>query len=490
MKLNNIDIQNFRCYKNTNIELGKHITILIGKNGSGKSSVLSAIRKGLSFIFSESKEEINPLKANNNTTVSSIPILDTRYDESEGGFIWPTSIKYEIDLNSKLIQWEFYKKSDPGGLHSTLYKNARDIIIKDLIDNPEKWPVYAFFGDSFPHLDINLGSKSSRIIKSDILPKDFAYYGWDAYQNCNVLWQSRFKYIDNIIFSNDSKVRSIEDSILRLKKKLDSISDKNEISKFKSEILELENSFTKINQATSERTNLFEKEKGYIESKFIKFTEPLNKEYNFINKEFEVLSISALKLMKSDISVKFLLSDTRSIISEMLPMGYKRLFNIVFDLAYRSYIISNGVYEPTGIVMIDEIELHLHPSLQQEVLQRFIKTFPNIQFIVTTHSPLVISNFKADENNKIIKLENNGNEYWNESVENVYGIDYGTNLAEIMEVEPRSSTIDKFINAYLFLIDKNNNTKADEMLEKLEEYLGTEIPSKLQEEIDSKKSKL
>lgn len=490
MNINNIEIQNFRCYKNTNIKFGKQITIFIGRNGSGKSSVLSAIRKGLSFIFSDNKDEINPLKANNNATVSSIPILDTRYDEREGGFNWPTSIKYDIDFNNEVVNWEFYKKSDPGGLHSTLYKDARDKIIKELMGHAEMWPVYAFFGDSYPHIDMNLGAKASKIIKSDILPRDFAYYGWDAYQNCNVLWQERFKYIDNFIFSKESKVRSFEDNILKLNKRIESISDSNEINKLKVEIKEQETSLKNYIEATNNKIKLFEVERNYIESKFVKFTEPLDEQYNFINQDFEVLSISALNLIKSDISVKFLLADRRSIISEMLPMGYKRLFNIVFDISYRCFILSEGKYEPKGVVMIDEIELHLHPSLQQEVLQRFRKTFPNIQFIITTHSPLVISNFKADENNKIIKLENDGNKYWNEEVDNVYGIDYGTNLTEVMEVSPRSSTIDKFINAYLFLMGKKNNAKADEMLEKLKEYLGGEISTKLQEEINSKKSNL
>ena len=105
-----------------------------------------------------------------------------------------------------------------------------------------------------------------------------------------------------------------------------------------------------------------------------------------------------------------------------LPQGYKRLFSIVFDIAYRSYIL-NQAKEPEGIVFIDEIELHLHPSLQQEVLGRLRKTFPKIQFIVSTHSLLVISNLKSENNsNKIIRLENDGLTYSNEPVENIYGI--------------------------------------------------------------------
>jgi predicted ATP-binding protein involved in virulence len=146
---------------------------------------------------------------------------------------------------------------------------------------------------------------------------------------------------------------------------------------------------------------------------------------------------------------------------------------MVLDIAYRSFIL-NGDIESEGIVLIDEIELHLHPTLQQEILQRF------------THSPLVISNFKANENNIIVKLEHEGNTYSTEYVENVYGIDYATNLSEVMEVAPRASTIDKYINAYLFLSDKGQAGKAADMLAKLKTYLGGEIPKKLQNELNSK----
>jgi predicted ATP-binding protein involved in virulence len=128
------------------------------------------------------------------------------------------------------------------------------------------------------------------------------------------------------------------------------------------------------------------------------------------------------------------------------------------------------------------------PTLQQEVLLRFQKTFPQIQFIISTHSPLIISNQKADgEISKIIKLENDGDNYTNRDIDNIYGIDYSTNLSEIMEVAPRSTTIDKYINAYLFLYGKKKQEEADKMLEKLKQYVGGEIPSVLTEEINQLK---
>lgn len=52
----------------------------------------------------------------------------------------------------------------------------------------------------------------------------------------------------------------------------------------------------------------------------------------------------------------------------------------------------------SGIVLIDEIELHLHPKWQGKIVPVLMDTFPNIQFIITTHSPKVLSEIKNDVN--------------------------------------------------------------------------------------------
>ena len=69
---------------------------------------------------------------------------------------------------------------------------------------------------------------------------------------------------------------------------------------------------------------------------------------------------------------------------------------MVGDLAYRCCRLNSkknmgALIATPGIVLIDEIELHLHPSWQQQILPTLQKIFPKIQFIVTTHSPQVVS---------------------------------------------------------------------------------------------------
>lgn len=218
------------------------------------------------------------------------------------------------------------------------------------------------------------------------------------------------------------------------------------------------------------------KDPEFIELNFIdgilkKFTSSVVETFDFINKEFEIKKTKVIGTSKSEQHIQFEFVDGRKILFDSLPMGYKRIFSIVFDIAYRGFILNRGI-EPTGIVIIDEIELHLHPTLQQEILQRFQKTFPGIQFIVTTHSPLVISNFRADDANKIIKLEHDGNNYWNENVENVFGIDYSTGLSEVMGASYRASTIDNLIDSIVILSARDRSEDAEKIKHELYAIVG------------------
>lgn len=98
--------------------------------------------------------------------------------------------------------------------------------------------------------------------------------------------------------------------------------------------------------------------------------------------------------------------------SDMLPLQYHSdgivaVTEMVAELAYRcialnSYKGRNAIKETQGVVMIDEIDLHLHPSWQKHLATDLKKAFPNLQFVVTTHSPFIIQSLSNDE---IINLD-------------------------------------------------------------------------------------
>jgi predicted ATP-binding protein involved in virulence len=88
----------------------------------------------------------------------------------------------------------------------------------------------------------------------------------------------------------------------------------------------------------------------------------------------------------------------RRIRVDQLSDGEKCMLAMVGDLARRLAIANaNGDFDPlggAGIVLIDEVDLHLHPSWQHFVVPRLLETFPNCQFFVSTHSPLVLNNVR------------------------------------------------------------------------------------------------
>jgi len=420
MKLKKVNIENFRCFKSYDVSFAENITVLFGKNGTGKTSLITSIKISLSFIFSKYKTQNEQLELLGNTPdlhLANLSKTDAIFDNENRLFKYPISIQ-SIASDNGIMEWAIVKNTANGKLLDTRYREAFLTFTRnynqDLKNSP--LPLFAYFSDSYPHKKINIGSYAKSVLKSGKFTRAFAYYQWDAEANCAEIWQNRY-------ISQYSKINDFKNT------ELDTISERKEIN--------------------------------FIDNRVKYFTALLDPKY-VLNQELSVIKIILERPLKeaNSISIKLIFEDNREILFEHLPQGYNRLISMVFDIAYRSYIL-NGDKEPEGIVLIDEIELHLHPSLQQEVIQRFRKAFPNIQFIVSTHSPLVISNLKTfDNQNKIIRLENDGLNYSNKLVENIYGIDYTTGLMDIMDVPFRPSTIDNLIDSYVILKLRNKDVDA------------------------------
>ena len=76
---------------------------------------------------------------------------------------------------------------------------------------------------------------------------------------------------------------------------------------------------------------------------------------------------------------------------DTLSSGYAAVLDIVVDLMMRMEKKAGKRYDLEGVVLIDEIETHLHLELQKKILPILTGIFPNIQFIVTTHSPFILN---------------------------------------------------------------------------------------------------
>ena len=99
------------------------------------------------------------------------------------------------------------------------------------------------------------------------------------------------------------------------------------------------------------------------------------------------------------------------------------------------------------MAIVDEIELHLHLAMQQDVLERLLNTFPSMQFVVSTHAPMVLSNLKQEASHKLYVLQRSEAGYEHELLgSDVYGEDISAIAQVIMGVSERTIGVQRLID--------------------------------------------
>lgn len=191
--------------------------------------------------------------------------------------------------------------------------------------------------------------------------------------------------------------------------------------------------------------------------------------------------ISGFRIIGSKKRLYVTYCDGREVDCRLLSDGYRRLVNIVMDIAIRCALLNKEIYgnmaykHTHGTVIIDEIDEHLHPALQVRVLKALHETFPKIQFIVSTHAPLVMSSVESGEDNIVYKLEYNNGVYSHREL-NTYGLDATTIMEVLMGQTARDLFVDKQIKNVFKQIDENRLTDARHAFEELQSRLGTGNP--------------
>lgn len=155
----------------------------------------------------------------------------------------------------------------------------------------------------------------------------------------------------------------------------------------------------------------------------------------------------------------------------LLSDGYKCTISLIADIAYRMALLNPQLLdkvltETEGIVLIDEIDLHLHPTWQKRILKDLMNIFPKVQFIVSTHAPEVINSVKCDS---IVILKDN-NVFT--AADETYGKDANTILREVMEVSTRPDAVRSLFEQFYYLLDNEEWKQAEAVIEQLEAEVG------------------
>lgn len=404
MRINNIKIENFRGVSRLQMDFVPGATILIGKNGTGKTTLVSALHKSLSFIFSKDTS----VKKDMNLT-SGIPSLRVEKfnKKTDGHFNDQTkmmepfiSIQSEASWEEKTLLWEMVASTSTYAIQQSKYTKAFRQFY-GIYKRTGKLPILAFYSDGFPHVSSN----TTKISKTTEKQRNFGYYQWNDEKSCAEVWIDR---LERTWKENDRYDRRIKDVV----------------------------SGDKIAKETLlKEKELYSKEYDAILNTLKKFTE---------KSEGWCIADVYVDVDDEELYLKF---DTgQKCKFRLLPAGYKRLLFMVLDIAYRAYRLNETVTESEGIVIIDELDLHLHPYLERNVLGWLLNTFPSIQFIITTHSPLVVANVDGRNGRNAVYLMASGEQP--QRLPNLYGVDYDAALRDFMGTPSRNEKVKELIDNY------------------------------------------
>ena len=205
------------------------------------------------------------------------------------------------------------------------------------------------------------------------------------------------------------------------------------------------------------------KDNNYIHKPLQKFNEIMNQ----ILQQLYSLNQVSLEVKQDDKENKLVLylkKNDNFIEFRSLSSGEQRMFSIIYILISQISEInpkSDSFSEAEGIVMIDEIDSHFHPRWQAIILDILTSAFPNIQFIVTSHSPYMINNLKQDE---VIYLDNF--KYTpSDKLVNIYGRDINFIVKYLMGIEIRPKIIVDQVKKIEELIDNERLSDAIKELE-------------------------
>lgn len=331
MRIKKLELHNFRCFEHYELELAERFTLLIGDNGSGKTAVLDALAISTNAFLHEIPEiEIGDkyFLISDDIRKSTRIMGQTHIEETEER----TTVHPSCVLNNKPIEWfEF-------------------ITIRD------NKPTSHYVGDSPEYLSKlvdDLVKNRSNI--SSFFPV-IAYYGTGR------LWKITASNLETLPPS--SRLLGYENclnSALGLERLL---------RWFKTQELAA--------LQKQERRHVLEAVREAIISMI-----PDAKKV-FWDMDLDELVIETVIQEKLHSMPFHLLSD-----------GYRNMVGMVADIAYRMATLnpqleSEAIKQTEGIVLIDEIDLHLHPNWQGIVVERLLNTFPKVQFVASTHSPFII----------------------------------------------------------------------------------------------------
>lgn len=421
MYLEKLKLHNFRCYEKLEIDFNRQLTVLVGKNGSGKTTVLEAIAIALGTWF----VGFNIVNAKG---------INKRTDPLRKAYQIGATDDVQTQFPVEIEAWGKIEESKDQILHwkRELYTPTGTMTTKDAKEIVEYAAEY---------------QKAISEGRTDIYLPMVAYYGtgrlWDYHrQKITDVFKVSSRtngYIDCLDGTANVKLMMDWFQIMTINKYQRQEENLESNPELDTVYLAMEKCLTNLS--------------GYSDVKI---------RYNMGTQELDVYYSEQDK-------------QRMRIPLNQLSDGYKGMISLVADIAYRmatlnpqlgTEVLSKG----DGVVLIDEVDLHLHPAWQQKVIDNLMNIFPKVQFIVSTHAPAIISSVKTD------KLRILSNKEVCMTANQVYGKDVNSVMKEIMGVNDRPDQFVELFEKFYRLLSEKKYDEAGAVLDKLDEERGYHDP--------------
>lgn len=472
MKVKRLHLQNYGRFEDLKIDFApttektSNVTVIVGNNGAGKSQVLQAVATSLSWFVSNLVSENNgfeidkALIRNGKNDVEINVLVDfgdnnpRPYGPLEDAY-WTISNVKDGRISSFQSSMKELKKTIRN-FHSnltskdnyslplvTFYTVDRTALIKSHADISNKpYEQLEGYKDCLNFNSINFSSFLSWFRNAEDIENEYNIHNVEFNEHSIHLYNKKKDEIDN--------------EISQLKKILEKGVDKNnEISLLK-KLIEKHTEFIGI---TNLHMNKIDLSKDLLTRSIplLATKEAIEDFTNFQN----------LRIRRQGTPTMIVEKDGEELDVNQLSQGEKSLFALVGDVARRLALLNPSLDNPLkgeGVVMIDEVDLHLHPKWQHDLIDKLVSTFPNVQFILTTHSPHVIS----DRNDILLYSLDDGELT---EMPNVYGEDANTVLTKIFDVNIRDSKVEEQFNMIRRAISKHDYVTAESCITGLAEKL-------------------
>jgi predicted ATP-binding protein involved in virulence len=368
--LRSLTMTDFRRFSQLDVRFENDLTVIIGGNGQGKTSIITAIAKTLSwFTANILKEDSVGQRLSELTDIKNDSKLN--YCDVTSNFSFGKGLKnISVRLSRSALGMPTRRES--------IVKDAKYISDIWRIVNAKKTvnlPIFALYSIERSHPFVKPIKDNSELREGR----------FDAYTNI-LSGAGRFDhFIEWFIALHKRTADDASTSIDILKQQVNDL-QKSIDAGLVSVIPLLENAKTQLNNALL---------KVSCNQDGDSLSAPSQKRLIIDAISRSIPSISNIWVeTSSGFDVVKLTNDGHNVTVEQLSDGQRIFLSLVADLARRMIMLNpllDNPFEGSGIVLIDEIELHLHPQWQQDIIENLRSLFPNIQFIITTHSPIVLS---------------------------------------------------------------------------------------------------